>query len=157
MMRTSLSSTHRARAALLLVACVAVTVATWLIPASIHGVGWQGGTPSRVALVPPLERLLALASLAVLAVLVLTRLSADRLDAVPQVSAHLALLWLPDQVLLVLLLSGPTRWIVLCVALIGCAMTAITGPRAEALRSRPLPGHRAVFVVTVTLLLVVGG
>ena len=94
MMRTFLSSTHRVPAVLLLVAWVAVAVAIWLIPASIHVVGWEEGTPSRLALVPPMKRLLALAALAVLAVLGLTRLSSVRLDAVSLVSAPLALLWL---------------------------------------------------------------
>ena len=94
MMRTFLSSMRRAPAVLLLVACVAVAVAIWLLPASIHIIGWEDGAPSRLALVPPVEWLLALAGLAVLAVLVLTRLSSDRLDAVLRVTAPLALLWL---------------------------------------------------------------
>ena len=166
MMRTFPSSTRRAPAVLLLVACVAVAVATWLIPASIHVVGWEDGTPSRVALVPPMERLLALEGLAVLAVLVLTRLSSTRFDAVSRLSAPLALLWLwvvpylpwlSDQVPLLLVLAGPARWIVVGVALIGCAVAAVSGPRAETLQKLRLPGHRAVFVITLALLLAVGG
>ena len=163
-MRTFLSSTHRAP--LLLAAWGAVAVAVWLIPASIHVVGWEDGTPSRLALVPPMERLLALATLAVLAVLVLTRLSSERLAAVSQVSAPLAVLWLwalpylpwlSDQLPLLLVLAGPSRWIVVAVALVGCALAAVTGPRAETFQRISLPGHRAVFGITLALLLTVGG
>ena len=157
---------RRAPAVLLLVACVAVAVAIWLLPASIHIIGWEDGAPSRLALVPPVEWLLALAGLAVLAVLVLTRLSSDRLDAVSRVTAPLALLWLlalpylpwlSDHVPLLLVLAGPTRWIVVGVVLIGCALAAVTAPRAETLQRLPLPGHRAVFGVTFVVLLAVGG
>ena len=166
MMRTFLSSTHRAPAVVLLVASVAVAVATWLIPASVHVVGWEAGTPSRLALVPPMGRLLALAGVAVLAVLLLTRLSSARFEAVSRVSAPLALLWLwavpylpwlSDQVPLLLVLAGPARWIVVGVALIGCIVAAVSGPRAETLQNLRLPGHRAVFGITLALLLAVGG
>ena len=166
MMRTPLPSTRKVQAILLLVAGVAVAVATWLIPASIHVVDWQDGTPSRVAFLPPAERLIALFGLAVVAALVATRLSSARVDAVARVSAPLALLWLwtlpylpwlADRVPVLLVLAGPARWIVLGVALIGCAIAAATGPRGETLRDIPLPGHRAVFVVTLTLLLAIGG
>lgn len=165
-MRTPLSSTRRVQSVVLLVAGLAAAVATWLIPASIHVVDWQDGTPSRVAFLPPPERLLALVALAVVAVLVVTRLSPSRVDAVSRVSAPLALLWLwtlpylpwlSDRVPLLLVLAGPARWLVLCIALVGCAVAAMTGPRAMALQDIPLPGHRAVFVVTFTLLLAIGG
>ena len=56
-----------------------------------------------------------------------------------------------------LVLAGPSRWIVVGVALIGCALAAVTGPRAETLQKLPLPGHRAVFGLTLVLMLAVGG
>jgi hypothetical protein len=107
MMYTFLSSTRRAPTILLLAAGLEVGVATWLVPASIHVVGWEDGKPSRLALFPPIERLLALAGLAVLTVLVLTRLTSDRLEAVSRMAASLAVLWLSDHVPLLLVLAGP--------------------------------------------------
>lgn len=165
-MRTPLSSTRKVQSLVLLVAGLGAAVAAWLIPASIHVVDWQDGTPSRVAFLPPPERLLALVALAVVAVLVVTRLPPSRVNAVSRVSAPLALLWLwtlpylpwlSDRVPLLLVLAGPTRWLVLGVALMGCAVAAATERRAEALRGIPLPGHRTVFVVTLILLLAIGG
>ena len=166
MMHTFLSSTRRAPAVLLLAAGLAVGVATWLVPASIHVVGWEDGTSSRLALFPPTERLLALAGLAVLIVLVLTRLTSDRLEAVSRMAAPLAVLWLwvlpylpwlSDHVPVLLVLAGPARWIVAGLAVVGCALAAVTGPRAAALQKLQLPGHRAVFGVTLVLLLAAGG
>ena len=65
--------------------------------------------------------------------------------------------WLPDQVPLILVLAGPARWIVLGLAVLGSVLAVVTGHRAEALSGLQLPGHRTVFVVTLALMLAVGG
>jgi hypothetical protein len=107
--------------------CLALAVAVWLIPASIHVVQWGAPGPSRVAL---------FASRAWLLVLVLSALAASALvlawgrrGARGLLSAGIAsdicllwlwalpyLPWLPDRLPVLLILAGPARWAVVVVA-----------------------------------------
>ena len=132
----------------------------------MHVVGWEEGAPSRVALVPPLQRLVALLGLSLLIFFGVRRWFSGRLDRVSRVLAPLTLLylwalpyvpWLPDQVPLLLVLAGPARWIVFGLAVLGCVFGAVTDRRAAALSSLRLPGPRTAFAVTFVLMLAAGG
>ena len=120
----------------LVLAAVGVAVAVWLIPASIHVVGWEGGVASRVALVPPLSHLAWVLATALALVAAVAGLAARHLRALAVVCLPLALLlilglpYLPvlgERLPLVLVLAGPGRWVVVAVAV---GMAALAAARA---------------------------
>ena len=151
---------------------VVIAVAVWLIPASVHVVGWTGGVATRVALVPPLDglvRLLGAAGAVVLATALATWRRPDRVTAFARTAAPLGWLglwaipylpWLPDRLPLLLVLAGPVRWIVAAGAL-GWAGTRVVSAlrHTDPVRSGwvwPTPGRRAVFVVSLCLVAATG-
>jgi hypothetical protein len=145
----------------------AVAVAAWLLPASIHIVSWSSGGPSRLALLPPGLRLFGFLGFGLLAAAV-TWLWAHRDEGRTEQAlatvAPLALLWLwavpyvpwiPDRLPLVLVLSGPARWIVAVVAVLGVVRALGWGPE-KGLSLDQLPGRRAVFLASLSLYVAFG-
>ena len=153
--------------AVLLSSSQAVAVAVWLIPASAHIVSWPPGGPARLALLPPLMRLagfLALGVAVALAIWLWARRDEDRAGRTLRTVAPLSLLWLwavpfvpwiPDRLPLLLMLSGPVRWIVPAAAVLGVARTIGWLPE-NALSVDRLPGRRAVFLGSLGLFLTFG-
>jgi hypothetical protein len=146
---------------LLSVVSVAVASAIWLAPASIHIVGWRVAGPVRVALLAPLSRLWWAWGFTTVAIGVVAALARSRnrpaLGALARVAAPLALLllwvvpflpWLPDRAPLLLVLTGPLRWVIA-----GCAVAA-TLASCAGLLARPhsvlgLPGRRTILAVSL--------
>src|SRR5262249_47258557 len=132
----------------LAVTILAVAIAIWLLPASVHIVDWSASAPLRIALVPPLSRLwLALAATTAVTVGLsyLWHRSGRSLDSLARAVAPLALLltwavpllpWLPDRAPLVLLLAGPLRWTVAAAAVAAVAMPWIRSLGAMVARAR---------------------
>jgi hypothetical protein len=122
----------------LAIAWVAIAVATWLIPASIHIVGWPAAGPVRVALFQSLPRLWAAlaivaASFALVAGL-LSRRAPNAIETLAVVTAPADVLllwvvpftpWLPDHAPLLLILAGPLRWGVAALAAVGVLWSAV--------------------------------
>jgi len=146
-------------------ACLALGVAIWLIPASVHVVSWTRQA-QRVAVFGPMYTLarIGLAATAAAAALVLvTWRRPDRLAHVANVLAPLNAFWiwtLPywpwvgDRWPLVLVLAGPLRWAFAVLAVLGCLARF-----AASLRPRPLrwmPGWRTAAVVSFALYAVLG-
>ncbi len=117
----------------------ALAVAAWLLPASIHVVGWQGATPIRIALLGHWSSLamwiVGAAAAAGVVVVALRRRSPERLSLVSTVSAPLTLLYgwvipyipgVADGVPLTLALAGPLRWGVAGIALLGAALMTLS-------------------------------
>ena len=145
---------------------VAVGVAVWLTPASLHIVSWRDGTPGRVVFVPALSYLCWSILGGVLAVaaggwwwrrhgwpfrtltVVLAPLLLLLLWAVPYVP------WLPGRVPLLLALAGPARWSVAALAVGGCVVRAFEVGIVPTLVVR-WPGRATVFALS--LLVFVGG
>ena len=103
--------------------CLALAVAVWLIPASVHVVQWGAQGPSRVALFAPRVWLLVLvlASLAASALVFVWARRGERGHLAAAIASDACLLWLwtlpylpwlPDRLPVLLVLAGPTRWIV---------------------------------------------
>ena len=166
MMHTSLSSKRRGGALSLLVALVAAALATWLVPASVHIVAWEDGTPARIALIQSPLLLAALVGMAVLAFLLISRTPVPRFQIVSRVCAPLMLLilwalpylpWLSDQFPLVLILAGPVRWLVLGFAALGCVLSALTRMDVDALVWPRWPGPKGVFAMSTVVFLLLGG
>ena len=144
-------------------AWLAVGVAAWLLPATIHVVTWgAGGAAGRVALFAPAYQLRWTLGAALL-LAAATWLAGDR---TPEARARRAwalaplsslwvwavpfLPWVPDRLPLLLVFAGPLRLVVA-----GCAVLAI-GYRlwkAADLRVRPwnAPGRRAACVIALAL------
>ena len=165
-MRTSLSSTRRGSAFPLLFGLVAAALATWLVPASVHVVAWEDGTPTRIGLVPSPLVLAALVGMAVLAFLLIRRVPVPRFHMVSCVCAPLMLLflwalpylpWLPDRFPLMLILAGPVRWLVLGFAVLGCLLSALTRVDVDALVALRWPRAKGVFAMSVVVFLLLGG
>ena len=139
-----------ARAALVLgLACAATALATWLVPASVHVVGWDGGQVSTVSLLPPASRLGLILGLTVAVTLVLGVVAhrRQRLPRLARVVAPLTLLFFwalpflpafPEHLPLLLVLGGPVRWVMAALACLGCVLVA-AGERGAA-PSFPWPG-----------------
>lgn len=103
--------------------CLALAVAIWLLPASVHVVDWPASGPSRVALFASRARLMGLLAAAVVASTVALAWGRARqtLPLLTRVGSQACLVWLwavpylpwiPDRVPLLLVLAGPVRWIV---------------------------------------------
>jgi hypothetical protein len=144
---------------------VAVAVAVWLLPASIHIVEWTADGPHRLALFASRTRLVALIALAIAGGGVLLAVGALR-----GAFAWLCLLWLwalpflpwlPDRFPLLLILAGPIRWIVAAIAIAGVARQFVRTPASQD-RIWPLTilnlttVRMAVFGVSLVLYLILG-
>ena len=155
-----------ARAALVLaLACAATALAIWLVPASVHVVGWDGDQVSMVSLLPPVFRLglilgVTVAVAVVLGVVVHRR---ERLPQLARIVAPLTLLFfwalpflpaVPEHVPLLLVLGGPVRWVVVAVACLGCVLVVVGERRAAP--SLLWPAARAVFVTSLVLFIALG-
>ena len=163
---TTVPADRRALAVLAL-SGLALGLAIWLLPASHHVVAWQDGAPGRVALLAPISRLVwaALAGVCLAGVVGWWwRLTGRPLWALARLCGPVQLLWLwgvpylpwlPTKVPVLLLLTGPLRWLVVGFALVGCvAGAADTGQlRLGNLR---WPGRRLVFAASLVVFLGVG-
>lgn len=144
----------------------AVAVAAWLVPASVHIVSWSASGPVRIALLASRSRLVWLVAAGVILVLALVAWSRTA-GLTPRLAARAAPLcllwlwvvpylpWLPDHVPLLLVLSGPVRWIVAGIAVAGAAriderMVSVIEDEQH------LPGRRWVFVLSLAVYLVFG-
>ena len=145
---------------------MAVGVAAWLLPASLHIVSWHDGMPGRVAFVAPLSFLFWSSLGGLLSVAACAWWWRRRGWPVRTLSAVLAPLlllllwvvpyvpWLPARVPLVMVLAGPVRWLVAALAVGGCVVRAFE----VGLVPKPVvrwPGRATVFVLS--LLVFVGG
>jgi len=107
--------------------CLALAVAVWLIPASIHVVQWGAQGPSRVALFASRTWLLVLvlSAFAGSALAVAWSGHGERAMLAASVASDVCLLWLwtvpylpwlPDRLPVLLALAGPARWLIAAVA-----------------------------------------
>ena len=148
---------------------VAVAVAIWLMPASVHIVDWPDSGPHRLALLASRTRLAVLLafSLAGGAALVFR-------GALPGALAWLCLLWLwalpflpwlADRFPLLLIFAGPLRWLVAAIAVAGAmrgfgrSPTRSSPAFGPALRDRPFnlrTARIAVFGGSLALYLLLG-
>ena len=105
---------------MLALACAATALAIWLVPASVHVVGWDGDQVSMVSLLPPASRLGLILGVTVTVALVLGVVARrrQRLLQLARVVAPLTLLFfwvlpflpaLPEHLPLLLVLDGPVR------------------------------------------------
>ncbi len=131
----------------------ALTIALWLLPASVHIVEWPRSGPHRIAVLAPLYHFFWLAAglSLVTAALVAIATRTGRLERLAYVCAPLNVLWawtlpywpwLPDWMPLLVALAGPLRWTFAVVALIGVSVRL--GPRFG---PWPLPGRTTAFVL----------
>ena len=149
------------------VGVVAVGVALWLMPASVHIVEWPDTGPHRLAF---------LASQTRLAVLIAATLAGGAalfcLGALRASLAWLCVLWLwvlpflpgiPDRFPLLLIFAGPLRWLVAAVAIVGTLQGFArqpTGSRGPVPHDRPFnvrTARIAVFAGRLALYLALGG
>ena len=103
---------------MLALACAATALAIWLVPASVHVVGWDGDQVSVVSLLPPVSRLGLILGVAV-AVAVVLGIVVHRRERLPQLARIVAPLtilffWalpflpaIPEHFPLLLVLGGP--------------------------------------------------
>ena len=102
----------------------ALAIAIWLTPASIHIVKWPASGPIRLALLAPAWQLLAWsAAVLLVAASALVRARSASIAAVfgPLLILWIWLVpylpWIPDRFPLLLVLSGPLRWVIAGAAL----------------------------------------
>ena len=148
-------------------AAVAVAVALWLMPASVHIVGWRRAVATPVAFLAPLANLAWLLGLTLAVGTALVALwirTNRRLEELSSALAPLVLLllwavpylpWVSGRFPMLLALSGPLRWLVAGLAVGGCAWRALllAGLRWP---TTSLPGRRAAFVVSLAAFLGLG-
>ena len=156
---------ERTRATLILtLAWTSVAVAGWLVPASVHIVGWEGDTPHRIALLPSPTWLALFVALAAGAAVTVGRVLPPATERrVARVCAPLTLLllwgvpylpalagWAP----MLLVLAGPLRWAVAAVAIAGCVIAAAEeGLFPRVIWFRRLPGPRGAFLASLVIFL----
>lgn len=152
----------------ILSAALAVGVAAWLIPASIHIVSWANADGiGRVALFAPaflLEWLLGASLIVAVSIWFFGArdavLRAHRASIVAPCSALWAwtipfLPWIPDRLPLLLVLAGPLRWGIALAAL-GAVVTRIMATRRYRWRSWPAVGRKTAFAVALVVYLLAG-
>lgn len=107
--------------------CLALAVAIWLVPSSLHVVEWPASGPSRVALFASRARLtwLVAGALAASGLAIAYGRSAARTPQLAAVGGAMCLLWLwtvpylpflPERLPFLLVLAGPVRLVVAAVA-----------------------------------------
>lgn len=141
----------------------ALASAIYLLPADVRIVTWTTGAPERLAMLPPLARLWMGAALGIGAVGGMTAINRAHGVNLRRTAAAITpmmllalwsvpyLPWLPDRAPLLLLLTGPARWIVAGVAV------AWTAANVVRWRPRPLAVPRvAVFAITLVVYLWLG-
>jgi hypothetical protein len=153
-------------AATILVAVEGLAVALWLIPASVHIVGWPASGPDRVALFGSRAAMFGLgaAGAVVAFALIAWGRRAGNIAWVAAVAAPFALLWLwvvpylpwlPDRFPLLLVLAGPVRWIVAAIAVIAAAGIDQRVQHAIG-EERGLPGRWSIFALSLAIYIVFG-
>ncbi|HEY7289016.1 MAG TPA: hypothetical protein VH583_04195 [Vicinamibacterales bacterium] len=145
-------------------AAVAVALAVWLEPASVQIVAWNASGPVRLAYLAPWRGLIApllVVGAIAIAVIVITRMKGQVVARVWPTAAPLILLllwlvpylpWLPDKAPLLLILSGPIRWVVAAMAVLGVALSFTTGKKTFHVRAT----RWAIFVISAALYVVLG-
>ena len=136
-----------------------VAMAIWLLPASVHIVDWPSSGPVRLGLLAPLRTLwfcFACAGVFVGVVVVAGLMLGPHVpQRIAQVVGPFAVLWfwavpylpwLPDRAPVLLVLAGPVRWGIACLALLG-ALWMLVGSRLWSWPRR-LPGRWAVVAIT---------
>ncbi|MEO8260272.1 MAG: hypothetical protein ABI868_23195 [Acidobacteriota bacterium] len=141
----------------MVVSCLGVAMAYWLLPASIDIIAWPPGGPVRVALFASLFKLwVALATGLVAAVALLFTGPVER-TARARIIAPLLLLWLwtlpywpwlPDRAPALLILAGPLRWVIAAAAVLGVAAAWV---REHRIRVGLSIGRGSVFVLSLAL------
>jgi hypothetical protein len=139
--------------------------AVWLLPASIHIVSWPASGPVRLALLAPAWQLAVAVVCAVVAGAAIIVAGWGRRAA--RVIGPLSLLWLwaipylpwlPDRAPLLLVLSGPLRWVVLAVA--AGIVAGRLAPRVQVMESGLSwifkINRTAIFAVSLVLYVVLG-
>lgn len=144
----------------------AVAGAAYLLPASVHLIGWNGSSAARVAMLPPAGRLAWAAAISLAAAgiaIVWCRRTRGRLEALAATTAPLCILWLwwvpylpwvPSRVPMLLLLAGPLRWGAAALAAIGCARAILSA--TGRLLAQPRLTGRTVFLVSLLAMLLLG-
>ena len=163
----TIAPSDRRALGVLVLSGLALAVAFWLLPASHYIVAWRDGAPGRVALVPSLSRLLW-GTLGVGCLVGVVggwwRRSGRRLGTLARLLSPSLLLWLwvvpylpwlPTKVPLVLMLAGPTRWIVAALALVGCVALGVETGQLRPVMLR-WPGRGFVFAASLVVFLGVG-
>jgi hypothetical protein len=148
----------------IVLSCLGAATAAWLLPASVHIVGWsRADGVKRVALVAPLQTIwvpLLLGGALALLLVALPPRTPDGLARRAHLVAPLSLLWvwaapfvpwLADRAPLLVALAGPGRWLVLAAALAGTI-----GRFRAGWRPPTVPGRRTVFVVSLALFVALG-
>ena len=148
-------------------ALTALAVAAWLVPASAHIVDWSTAGPERLAVLAPLRSLefsMGISLLLTGAAAAWSARDAGRLEGLARAIRPMCLLWLwvvpfvpwvPDRLPLVLVLTGPLRWLVAGVALLAVLVRSIPS-RWFVWRPRWPTGGRAVFVTSLVVFLACG-
>ena len=139
------------------VSCLGVAMAYWLLPASVDIVAWPSGGPTRVALFSSLFKLwVALATGLVAAAALLFTGRVER-AARTRIIAPLMLLWLwtlpywpwlPDRAPALLILAGPLRWVIAAAAVLGVVMA---WTRERSIHATVMLGRAGVFIVSLAL------
>ncbi len=139
---------------------VALALAVWLLPASIHIVSWPASGPVRLALLAPAWQLLVAVAIAV--VLAGGLVVGGWGSRAARIAGPLSLLWLwtipylpwiPDRAPLLLVLAGPIRWVILAVAL---AVVLGRAGVAAAVQTIPRLGRTTIFAISLVLYVVLG-
>lgn len=157
-----------AAALTILSAALAVGIAAWLIPASIHIVTWGSADGvGRVALFAPASRLrwLLAGSLVVgLSIWFLgdrdTSARGRRASFVGPYAALWAwtvpfLPWVPDRFPLLLVLAGPVRWVIALAAL-AAMLARMTGVHRRRWPTWPSMGRKTAFAIALVVYLLAG-
>jgi hypothetical protein len=136
--------------------CEGVAVALWLIPASVHIVGWPASGPVRLALLAPAWVLLALIVVGA-AVGFATASVSTSAEIRPLLAMWLWVVpflpWLPDRAPLLLVLAGPVRWAVAGLA-IAAVMVRRLAPAFKSVRVRLDAAN--LFLVSLVIYLTLG-
>jgi hypothetical protein len=147
----------------LLPVAIAVSTASYLIPASVHLVAWSASGPARLAIVAPASWWLwsIVMTSAFFAALIAWANATGAIDRVAHHTAPLMLLalwavpflpWLPTRAPLLLVLAGPLRWAIAAFAAAWCVARVWPDGRLP----RLTPSRPAIFVLSLILYLALG-
>jgi hypothetical protein len=144
-----------ARLARLIGVSAGIGVAVWLLPASIHIIGWQGGSAARVALLQPLWKLAMAVGVVVAGGVVAGLIGGATVEAALLPFGLLWLWavpyspWISDRAPALLALAGPLRWAIVAIALASSLSTLWRGRAGFSWR----PGRWTIFAVSLALYL----